>query len=639
MNTQKQILLIVILFFLFVGTCTAYAFVDQPRAERMEDFYFGKSAERGALLFANNCRTCHGLRGEGGVGLTLDKPEFKDQNPQKLKENRDFLRRTIECGRAGTRMPAWLKENGGSLTPYQIEHVIDLITGPATEDDPQNEGEKTSEGWLHAVEFGENLNHEGSAVVSGDTLDTIAKAHGIGPRETAQINGLQPDSPIRNGDTVKLPDGRSVRVFGQDETVTRVAEKHHVGAVILARLNNLAFKVDTERATFTLRDGNKDLPGLTPGQKLALPEGAVYVVRAADTPTSIAQAHGLRVTELRAANSQNRDLAAKADDAQLAFERTLDLPPGTLVVVQPTDTLGSIATTHNLKVEELALQNGLEVTEQPAVGSKLKLPGTLVYVIQVGDTLGTVAREHDLDPAALARLNNLTAEANTRLDPRVILSLPRVQEYVVVGQTLAEVAAGFSNVTDKTLGAANQVAPDAVLRIGTTLTLPDDAWGSAPPDAVYRGTACIQHALQQAIYETLPGVGTPRPDPPSPTELTREVRIEANDNDWTVFADGRQLTANDGAVLVNEGTTIQFKNNRGLHTITINGAKQGPDFTAGEERQRAFSPTASKFRIACDYHAAMRAFVFTPGYVETTATAAATGPAGTTTPATTPTPR
>ena len=69
MNTQKQIILIVALTFIFVGGCAAYTAIDLPiRAEDQQEWTRDQSRERGALLFANTCSNCHGTKDQGGVG-------------------------------------------------------------------------------------------------------------------------------------------------------------------------------------------------------------------------------------------------------------------------------------------------------------------------------------------------------------------------------------------------------------------------------------------------------------------------------------------------------------------------------------------------------------------------------------------
>ena len=100
MNTQRQIFLIVVLLFISVAGCAAYATIDLPiRAERQADFFEAESIERGALLYANNCRTCHGIRGEGGVGLTLNKAASEPE-PLAALPDQKLIRHLTADGRA-----------------------------------------------------------------------------------------------------------------------------------------------------------------------------------------------------------------------------------------------------------------------------------------------------------------------------------------------------------------------------------------------------------------------------------------------------------------------------------------------------------------------------------------------------------
>ena len=206
MNTQRQIFLIVVLLFVTVAACAAYTAIDLPvRAERQADFFESESIERGALLFANNCRTCHGIRGEGGVGLTLNKPAFRNQDPLVLTQNQALIRRTLECGRAGTLMPAWLTTNGGSLTANQIGHLVRLLTAPLEEGAFDALGNPTNDGWLAAVEFAHNLNHDSRTSITGDTLDLIAAAHGIGVAEVAALNGFASGAAeLKKGEAISI---------------------------------------------------------------------------------------------------------------------------------------------------------------------------------------------------------------------------------------------------------------------------------------------------------------------------------------------------------------------------------------------------------------------------------------------------
>lgn len=524
MNTQKQIFLIVVLFFLFVGSCAAYAVVDLPyRSPIREEYHLKESITRGALLYANNCRSCHGNSGEGGVGLPLNTDAFKDQDPLKLKANTHLIERTVSCGRAGTLMPSWLDTYGGALNIRQIEHIIDFLTSPIDPAMVDENGNPTNEGWKEALEFAHVLNQDLSAIVSGDTLAGIAEAHGIGPRELAEYNGLPTDdpalfdAPVVKGSRAKIPptpqfpEGRIVTIYTENDTVRKIATAQHVGAAILAELNGIPFKVDAKRGTFTLlgSDG-QPIFGLFPGQKLALPKGASYTTVAGDTLKSVAARHSIEVAAL----------------------------------IEPNK-----------------------------------------------DMVGALAEED-------------------QLPPDLELVLPEIKEYLVSGQSLEEVAAGFGNVTAGSLGDANGIEANAIVQIGQALKLPNEAWGTAPADTKNDGTACVQFAVSTSMFETIVTGKAPAGEKPAvPETPSTEVRIDANANDWTVVADGTAQAINKGVVLIAKGTTIPFESVVGLHTITLNGTKDGGDLKQGDKRTITFDKEG-EFKITCDYHPDMLAWVF-----------------------------
>lgn len=67
MNTRKQVLVMTALLLLSLLLVGAYAAWYPYRAEDAEAHFEELSAERGAILFARNCRLCHGDVGEGGA--------------------------------------------------------------------------------------------------------------------------------------------------------------------------------------------------------------------------------------------------------------------------------------------------------------------------------------------------------------------------------------------------------------------------------------------------------------------------------------------------------------------------------------------------------------------------------------------
>ncbi len=70
-------------------------------------------ARVGAALYRANCAACHGVEGEGGIGVSLNSPTF-------LAVASDaFLRDTIIHGRANTAMPSWRE--------FDSQEISDLL--------------------------------------------------------------------------------------------------------------------------------------------------------------------------------------------------------------------------------------------------------------------------------------------------------------------------------------------------------------------------------------------------------------------------------------------------------------------------------------------------------------------------------
>jgi len=72
----------------------------------------------GKILYRSRCGTCHGLNGEGGLGLALNNQDFLSLAPDR------FIYRTIVNGRANTAMPSWSR-----LTPRELAGIMAFIRG------------------------------------------------------------------------------------------------------------------------------------------------------------------------------------------------------------------------------------------------------------------------------------------------------------------------------------------------------------------------------------------------------------------------------------------------------------------------------------------------------------------------------
>ena len=113
MNTGKQINVMLGLFMVFIVGTLLYFIWDAPREEAAIERQTMANSERGAELFSLNCRSCHGLTGNGPLerGSLPGAPlNFEANRPVSAGELGALQRRlndTITCGRVGTPGRAW----------------------------------------------------------------------------------------------------------------------------------------------------------------------------------------------------------------------------------------------------------------------------------------------------------------------------------------------------------------------------------------------------------------------------------------------------------------------------------------------------------------------------------------------------
>jgi mono/diheme cytochrome c family protein len=105
-----------------INALVDYLAKDRPR-ERPEPFRYAGykgDAARGRELYEVRCVSCHGARGQGGVGLNLRNPVVqKEAEP-------DFLAITIRDGRAGTHMAAFGRKGVG-LSEQDIADIVSYV--------------------------------------------------------------------------------------------------------------------------------------------------------------------------------------------------------------------------------------------------------------------------------------------------------------------------------------------------------------------------------------------------------------------------------------------------------------------------------------------------------------------------------
>ncbi len=172
-------------------------------------------------------------------------------------------------------------------------------------------------------------------------------------------------------------------------------------------------------------------------------------------------------------------------------------------VVQPGDTLSTLALHDHVTLTALAAANGLDPKQPLHVGLTLHVPappppshsaaprwkGT--YVVQAGDTLSTLALHYHITLTALAAANGLDPKQPLHVGltlhvpappPPSHSAAPRWKGTYVVqaGDTLSTLALHY-HITLTALAAANRLDPRKPIQVGISLHVPRGRTATAPP--------------------------------------------------------------------------------------------------------------------------------------------------------------
>jgi len=147
-RNERKYKVITLLTGLLVLLLLANAVRESPRMAAAEYRQHEEYVLKGARTYAENCATCHGPRGEGVIGMPLNRKEYQvDWTTPAGKEIYRKLTEAIRQGRAGnadhyqwvkvgdkwisyTAMPAWGKDYGGPLDEDYIHALALFIMKP-----------------------------------------------------------------------------------------------------------------------------------------------------------------------------------------------------------------------------------------------------------------------------------------------------------------------------------------------------------------------------------------------------------------------------------------------------------------------------------------------------------------------------
>ena len=182
-----------------------------------------------------------------------------------------------------------------------------------------------------------------------------------------------------------------VHVVQEGETLFSIATTYGTTVEALQLVNNLS------DADFIYVGQELLIPGAV-GEVVA----AIYTVQIGDTLAGIAQAFGTTAAEVAADNRLMNPAGIAAGQSLSIISRNGSAearpPAGTPYVVQPGDTLLSVAMRHRVDPAELAAVNDLAYPARLFAGMRLRLPGEGVYQALPGDWRTVRARPGPYGP-------------------------------------------------------------------------------------------------------------------------------------------------------------------------------------------------------------------------------------------------
>jgi murein DD-endopeptidase MepM/ murein hydrolase activator NlpD len=375
--------------------------------------------------------------------------------------------------------PAPRRKPGASLDRYPGDGRPTLVLAAYSADPSVFEAAKKKAKRVSRAKA-EETSDQTVTIGKGDTLATIAKAHGTTIEALAAINGLKSPYRVNAGQSLKLaaapseeasartakgkaaaksaPAAPEQVTVGKGDTLAAIAKKAGVSVAELAEANGLKKPYRLKRgqtlnltpdaaASDAAPETGAAKPRKSARAEAAEPAGegatSTITVRRKDTIQSLAKDAKVSVAELARLNHLKKPYRLKPgqkievpDQPGSALEREISSSApkrATVVIAGRRDTLQSIARKEGLRVDELARLNGIKKPYRIKRGQKIKLPVRSdipastapalgkAYQVQSGDTLYSIARRFGTDARTLAELNGLDAGAALKSGRRIRL--------------------------------------------------------------------------------------------------------------------------------------------------------------------------------------------------------------------------
>lgn len=303
-------------------------------------------------------------------------------------------------------------------------------------------------------------------VVPGDTLSGLADLYGVSVDEIAAANGIFDPAGVHAGATLVIPGvplpAAPAATLASQPTAAGVHHTVIAGEILSAIADNYGVRLESLIAANALSNPNAIFPGQTlaipganrEGPAIAETSAVVHVVLPGDSLSSIADRYGVGLSRLADANNlANHDVIVIGERVVIPGAGTPSQVTGysdQRHIVEPGDTLSSIANRYGVPLTELASANGLANPNLVVAGQSLTIPGggpsvsasaapaAVTHIVQPGETLAAIALRYGVSQSAIIEANGI-ANPNIIVEGRA-LSVPGATTTAVNGRgySLAE---------------------------------------------------------------------------------------------------------------------------------------------------------------------------------------------------------
>ena len=278
----------------------------------------------------------------------------------------------------------------------------------------------------------------------GETLSHIATRYHVSVRELRRLNNIKSDKSLQVGQKIAVPGltsaiasaGATYRVRRGDN-LYEIAKAHRVSLSSLRAWNNLGSRSQIHPGQ-TLRVG--------PTATASKPAGAksTHVVKSGEAPSTIAQRHGVKTTDLLSWNGLSAKSKIRPGQKLVVYGSEAAGTPASKPAtsakrvhkVSSGDNPWTIAKKYAVPLEDFLSWNGLSRTSvlkpgqeciihaSASTGSDAASMQKKTHTVRKGECAGTIAQRYGVKTSDFLKWNNLTAKSKLRIGKTYVVYVP-----------------------------------------------------------------------------------------------------------------------------------------------------------------------------------------------------------------------